>query len=349
MRTAQLPNFAECIPLAVVLVVCALALGRVENSLNERLKEERLNLQIGRATQRTIQDKVDVLNESCSVDPELVASYEQYLDRVEEMVTLQERTVAQMEMIYAARFPALTSQPVTSNKDEALQFPIAEATDPVASLDEELDASLASFDGILLREIEKLAEQMDELTDDSDEELTALAERAAEAAREVREKQNGSSEGGEEGESDQGETGEVAGTEQAAAQADGQEQGQAGTEGAESASAEGTESTTGTDGSETVAGTMGEPGSEATGEDTGGASGETGAPGVRRLPGRGGSRDSTVGQQQRVPPTQRKRPDSYDDDIVAKQLREAAEKETDPVIKEKLWKEYEDYKSNARQ
>ena len=31
-------------------------------------------------------------------------------------------------------------------------------------------------------------------------------------------------------------------------------------------------------------------------------------------------------------------------DIVARQLREAAEKETDPVLKEKLWKEYEAYK-----
>jgi hypothetical protein len=33
-----------------------------------------------------------------------------------------------------------------------------------------------------------------------------------------------------------------------------------------------------------------------------------------------------------------------DDDIVARQLREAAEKETDPALKEKLWKEYNDYK-----
>jgi hypothetical protein len=36
-----------------------------------------------------------------------------------------------------------------------------------------------------------------------------------------------------------------------------------------------------------------------------------------------------------------------DDDIVARQLREAAENETDPELKEKLWKEYEDYKKNT--
>lgn len=35
---------------------------------------------------------------------------------------------------------------------------------------------------------------------------------------------------------------------------------------------------------------------------------------------------------------------TQDDDIVARQLREAAEKETDPELKKKLWKEYEDYK-----
>ena len=36
-----------------------------------------------------------------------------------------------------------------------------------------------------------------------------------------------------------------------------------------------------------------------------------------------------------------------DDDIVARQLREAAEKETDPELKEKLWKEYDEYKKNT--
>lgn len=39
--------------------------------------------------------------------------------------------------------------------------------------------------------------------------------------------------------------------------------------------------------------------------------------------------------------------DPKDDDIVARQLREAAEKESDPELKEKLWKEYEQYKKNA--
>ncbi len=37
-----------------------------------------------------------------------------------------------------------------------------------------------------------------------------------------------------------------------------------------------------------------------------------------------------------------------DDDIVARQLREAAMKERDPQLQEKLWQEYRDYKKDAK-
>src|SRR5438445_160581 len=41
-------------------------------------------------------------------------------------------------------------------------------------------------------------------------------------------------------------------------------------------------------------------------------------------------------------------PDGSDDDVVARRLRQAAEQETDPELKEKLWQEYIDYKRNAQ-
>ena len=37
-------------------------------------------------------------------------------------------------------------------------------------------------------------------------------------------------------------------------------------------------------------------------------------------------------------------PDAKDDDIIARQLREAAMQETDPILKEKIWDEYRRYK-----
>lgn len=38
--------------------------------------------------------------------------------------------------------------------------------------------------------------------------------------------------------------------------------------------------------------------------------------------------------------------DGRDDDVVARQIREAAEQETDPELKEKLWREYRNYKDS---
>jgi hypothetical protein len=40
-------------------------------------------------------------------------------------------------------------------------------------------------------------------------------------------------------------------------------------------------------------------------------------------------------------------PDGSDDDVIARQLREAAEKETDPELQKKLWEEYRRYKSGS--
>jgi hypothetical protein len=40
--------------------------------------------------------------------------------------------------------------------------------------------------------------------------------------------------------------------------------------------------------------------------------------------------------------------EAADDDVVARQLREAAENETDPELKKKLWEEYRKYKEGVR-
>lgn len=53
-------------------------------------------------------------------------------------------------------------------------------------------------------------------------------------------------------------------------------------------------------------------------------------------------------ESSRVPPSQGSRELSEDDDVVARQLREAAEQETDPEVKEKLWEEYRKYKEGTQ-
>jgi hypothetical protein len=61
---------------------------------------------------------------------------------------------------------------------------------------------------------------------------------------------------------------------------------------------------------------------------------------------RGQDRTGSTGVDGR-PPVPGDIPDGHDDDIVARQLREAAEQETDPVLREKLWQEYRNYKNGA--
>ncbi len=63
------------------------------------------------------------------------------------------------------------------------------------------------------------------------------------------------------------------------------------------------------------------------------SSSESGAPG-KAMPGRKSDIPDNI-------------PDGSDDDVVARQLREAAEKETDPELKKKLWEEYRRYKEGT--
>jgi len=68
--------------------------------------------------------------------------------------------------------------------------------------------------------------------------------------------------------------------------------------------------------------------------------------GAERSSGAGGApgRTSRTGATRQPPGI----PDGRDDDVVARQLREAAEKETDPELQKKLWEEYRKYKQGTR-
>lgn len=86
-----------------------------------------------------------------------------------------------------------------------------------------------------------------------------------------------------------------------------------------------------------------EAGSDASGSGAGAAGGDQTSPGsASRGAGAGG------GAQRSGSGTPPDIPDGSDDDVVARQLREAAEKETDPELKKKLWEEYRKYKKGTR-
>jgi len=90
----------------------------------------------------------------------------------------------------------------------------------------------------------------------------------------------------------------------------------------------------------------GSAGETKAGDASNGDRSQAGGVGERSSTGAGGApgRTSRTGATRQPPGI----PDDRDDDVVARQLREAAEKETDPELQKKLWEEYRKYKQGTR-
>ncbi len=150
-----------------------------------------------------------------------------------------------------------------------------------------------------------------------------LKEEETLAARQPTDRETGYGYGGSQG---GGSGGKTAGTGQTSGQGSGSSQSTGSEDTAGQGSGEGE-----ADGTRTAKGTgdsttgTGEGGTTATGEGAG--AGQSAGSGTQP-----GKEDMGTG----------------DDDVVARQLREAAEKETDPELKKKLWEEYRKYKEGVR-
>ncbi len=254
------------------------------------LQRARENLKLSEQTRDRIAGEVADLKSSGKASPEVVAAYEVYLSRVQDIVVEHQKLVAQMEAAVSAHLgqpPAAVSGAAAGDASSSGAEP--GAVDRLEALDRQFNESLAAFDEMLLKELRLIQAA-------SAQRLKGLTEAAANAGRQAGEK-------GREGESTY--NGAAEATEGSGTEATGSEAGGTGSEQAKRPES------------------RGKPGDAAgAGRTAGGwGSGGTGAPPGSYTP-------------------------SPDDDIVARQLREAAEKETDPELKAKLWKEYEDYKKS---
>jgi hypothetical protein len=259
-----------------------------------KLAKARDDLRVSQATEKRIATELEKRKESGNASAEDIRNHEAYLERVQEMVAENRKTVEKMESAYAAHPPHSPGQKTSSElpKLSDQQIPEELAQDPVAELDRQLSASLTEFDGMLLKEMESIETE-------SAAKMRDLAQEAAEAAKRLKEK-------GVELGTDESETADTEST-----QSKESRQGKTGDKDA-SRKEKGSETQQG-DGDDTVAA-------------------------ADRSKGEGSGPKSDPGSHY----------SKEDDDIVARQLREAAENETDPELKEKLWKEYEDYKKNTQ-
>ena len=321
MESQNLINRSIFCLIGIVLGLCLAcsSFATAPQKVPTALEMARENLLISQATEKRIAHELEQLKQSGKASPEVIKDYEIYLDRVQAMVAENQRIVNEMEATYARYVPENSvSGPASSDeKDKMLDpdIPEQQTVDELAALDRELDQSLSEFDTMLLKELDLIrAKSSDRMQD--------LAHEAAEAARRLKEK-GIDLEGSSSGESEESESAE-------------------GSEGSESTEiAEDSEGEEGAEGDEIAEKGQGDTETEeGTSEQQGKADDQTGAGDDRAAKGES-SQESGKGKGQ----------DRYgsgeDDDIVARQLREAAEKETDPELKEKLWQEYEEYKKNT--
>ena len=265
-----------------------------QESAQSKLETARENLRLSQATYARIAADLEQLKSSGRASPELVKNYEIYLQRVGEMREENRRILETMEKAYATNASSQETEPASGpdspDPKRDLKIP-EEGTDRVTALDRQLRESLASFDEMLLKE-------MDKIKTASADKMRGLARDAAAAAKRVKDEEESSPQQASSVEENRKPEGEAQGkgAEQAPKETKDKDSeiqdAKPGTQDAASGTARGRDDST-------------------------------------RLTGRPDS-------------------SSQDDDIVARQLREAAEKETDPVLKEKLWKEYEDYKKSRR-
>lgn len=273
-------------------------------SLDDRLAKARLELEIGMATEQRILTELNHYRSSEDASPDRIALYETYLDRVRQLTEEKRKVVQQLEQARRRSLPASNA----GTPDTDLPPPSLDIPE-----DQELDELRA-----LQRELDQSIAAFDDmlLTENelarvqSDLKMKQLAQEAAQAARNLREGDGGGGEGTEESE-----TGMESGT---SSSGDGDETGENSEEG----------------GMEGIEGEAGEASQDPGSKETGGGQ-DRSKRASKSSKGQGGEASAGQSQQTTV---------SQDDDIVARQLREAAENETDPVLKEKLWKEYNDYK-----
>jgi len=282
------------IALALILSFTLTGMARASReSARSKLETARETLRLSQVTYDRIAADLELLKSTGKASPELIKNYEIYLQRVGDMRDENRRILESMEKAYAASAASLKTAPAPepdpSEPKRDSKIPEEEETDRVAALDRQLKESLASFDEMLLKE-------MDKIRTASGDKMRGLAREAAAAARGIKEAEESSSEKASSGDEQRPPEGESQGKD--AAQAPGASKDKD---------------------SEVQDAKTGRPSGSKPGKDD-----------STRLTGPGP--DSS----------------SQDDDIVARQLREAAEKETDPALKEKLWKEYEEYKKSRR-
>ena len=312
MHTMPLhPGVRRIIHLILAILITGLLSGADALALTreERIAQARRDWLVGVATEERIAADLERYRGLDHTSQEVIQLYETYLDRVRRLTEEKRRILEALEDSKARG--GVSSAPREATPGRAGQ----PAYDPQILEDRELDEAQAldqEFNRSLAAFDDMLLREIEQSRVQSDLKMKRLAQEAARAAKSLREQ--GRMEGSEDTEQgvQEGQSADGSGNETGEMESDrqGQNQQEGGSSGDQDADASQGASGQGTD--------MARAGQN---QDKGATSGEPGP----------GDEDNL---------------NTQDDDIVARQLREAAENETDPELKEKLWKEYREYKKS---
>lgn len=335
------------IPILAALLMTLGSVPAVFAGPNEDLAAAEQSLRISKETLRQIEGDLRTIKADPTADQAVVKEFETYAQRSRAAVAQNQTKVDALKaagaVVAAPPVPVRPSAPGRVARPTAPpppQYQVAKPKidmrkeidqDPLARLDSLLGKSIADFDAKLLREMQTVEQGR----------RSGSTGIGAAGGRDREMAQNNQGQQGQQGQQ---------GGQQGAA---GQEGGQPGENGQ------------GTEGRQAGNGQMGQQGQRPRGQQ-GQQGGQAGQPGGQQGEGiyqqggqqagnqqagnmrgsqgqsrGGGASTGTSGSQTQ---TGNSRGGGTDDDIVARQLREAAERETDPVLKAKLWKEYESYK-----
>jgi hypothetical protein len=291
------------------LGLISLGFGTSPKKTRSEIELARENLLISEATAERIANDLVELRNSPRVPGEIIDDYEIYLARVQAMVDEQRKVVSAMEKAYANHLSRKESAPAKTSED--LEYMLNPEI-PEEDTTDEVGALDQEFNESLTEFDQMLLKEFDAIRAQSARKMRDLAEQADEVANRLRDK-GVELDTGESGSS--GDAGEQT--------KDGEEKAEVGN------SLDESEEPTEAEREEMDKGENTTGSTEATVDKDVAAADESGHGG------------------EGTPQEQKRRYDKADDDIVARQLREAAENETDPELKEKLWKEYEAYKKNT--
>ena len=304
-------------PVGLVILIAMLALPHAvpeahcatpQQSLQKELIQARERLRISIVTQEKIEAGLEHLKQSGNATPSTIGNYEQYVDRIKALVRENQNTVSRLEGLQQ-KYGVQESQTATGEgqqREIGLDPQIPEES--ISDPVAELDRQL---DQSLAAFDVALLKEMELIKIQASEKREELQDEVEAARQRLKEKGiDVDAESAPEGESAQGEQNPAAG----------EEAGDASEKPMKPGDSMASEESDATDAD----------GKERGDRESGNIASGSQSPGV------GNMSEEEVRRYGR----------GEDDDIVARQLREAAQKETDPELRQKLWKEYEAYKQN---